>query len=64
MHKSELKTYSTLINYVIKEYELKVGTIETHSSTSSLKIKFQNWLNIQLQRVNYTLIPYVYYNET
>ena len=39
MHKSELKTYSTLINYVIKEYELKVGTIETHRSTSSLKIK-------------------------
>ena len=29
MHKSELKTHPTLINYVIKEYEFKAGTIGT-----------------------------------
>ena len=63
MHKSELKIHLTLINRVIKEYELKVRTIETHRSTSSLKIKFWNWLEISLQRVNCTPIPYVYYNE-
>ena len=40
MHKSELKTHSTFINHVIKEYELKVGTIGTHKSTDSLIIKF------------------------
>ena len=40
MHKNELKTHPTLINSVIKEYELKVGTIETHKSTGSLIIKF------------------------
>ena len=41
MHKSELKTHPTLINSVIKEYKLKVGTIGTHRSTSSLIIKFE-----------------------
>ena len=41
MYKSELKTHPTLINSVIKEYKLKVGTIGTHRSTSSLIIKFE-----------------------
>ena len=30
IHKSELKTHPTLINYAIKEYELIVGTTGTH----------------------------------
>ena len=30
MHKSELKTHLILINNVIKEYELRTGTIGTH----------------------------------
>ena len=64
MHKSELKTYPTLINRVIKEYEIITETTKTHKSISSLKIKFQNWLNFPLQRVNCTPVPYVYYNET
>ena len=38
MHKSELKTHSTLINHAINEYELKVGTVGTHKITNSLKI--------------------------
>ena len=46
MHKSELETHPTLINHTIKEYELKMGTIGTHRSTSSLMIKFWNWINI------------------
>ena len=29
IHKSELKTYRTLINRVIKEYELRLGTTRT-----------------------------------
>ena len=64
MHKSELKTYSTLINYVIKEYELNVGTIETHRSTSSLKIQFWSWFNIPLKKINCNLVSYVNNNET
>ena len=48
MHKSELKTHSTLINHVIKGYELRVGTTRTHRSTDSLTIKFLNWLSILL----------------
>ena len=40
MHKSELKTHPTLINHAIKEYELRVKTIGTHRSTSSLRVKF------------------------
>ena len=64
MHKSELKTYLSLINHVIKEYKLKAGTIETHRSIGFLIIKFWNWLNISQYRVNYTLVPYVNYNKT
>ena len=45
MKKSELKTYPTLIKHTTEKYELKAGTIGTHS-IGSLKIKFQNWLNI------------------
>ena len=59
-----LKTHSTLISRANKEYELRMGNIMTHKSTSSFKIKFWNWLNILLQRVNCTPLPYVYYNET
>ena len=59
MKKSELKTYPTLINRTTEKYELKARTIGTHS-IGSLKIKFQNWLNIALQRVNCTSVPYVY----
>ena len=63
MHKSELKTHATLVSHVNKEYELRAETIGTYKSIGSLIIKFWNWLNIPLQRVNYTPIPYVYYNE-
>ena len=45
MQESELKTHPTLINYVIKEYELRV---ETHSKSSSFIVKFWNWLNFPL----------------
>ena len=48
MHKSELKIHLALMNCVIKEYELKVGTIETYRSIGSLIIKFWNWLSIPL----------------
>ena len=57
-------THLTLINHIIKKYELKARTIGTHRRTDSLRIKFWNWFNISLQRVNYTLVPYVYYNKT
>ena len=40
MHKSELKTYPTIISCANKEYELREGTIETHRSTGSLKTNF------------------------
>ena len=40
MHISELKTHQTLINYAIKEFELRAGTIGTHRSTGSIIIKF------------------------
>ena len=40
MHNSELKTHPTLINHVIKEYELNLVTIKTHRNTDSLIIKF------------------------
>ena len=43
-----LKTHSTLISRANKEYELRMGNIMTHKSTSSLKIKFWNWHNILL----------------
>ena len=64
MHKSELNP--TIISHVNKEYELRAETIGTYKSIGSLIIKFWNWLNILLQRVNYTLVLYVYiyYNET
>ena len=39
MHKNEPRANPTLINYVIMVYELKVGTIKTHKSTSSLIIQ-------------------------
>ena len=39
MHKCELKTLPTLIRRANKEYELKVGTSETHKSIGSLIIK-------------------------
>ena len=48
MHKSELKTHSTFINHVIKEYELKVGTIGTHLSIGSFIIQVWSWFNIPL----------------
>ena len=64
MHKNEIKTHPTLINRAMKEYELITGTYKTHKNTSSLIIKLWNWLNILLQRVNCTPVPYVYYNET
>ena len=64
MHISELKTHQTLISRANKEYELKAGTTETHRSTGYLIIKFWNWLNISLHKVNCTPVPYVYYNET
>ena len=38
MHKSELKTHLALINYDIKEYELRMGTIGTYRSSGSLRI--------------------------
>ena len=59
VHKSELKTHPTLINRAIKEYELRAGTTKTHRSIDSLKIKIWNWLNIPLQRVNNTPVPYI-----
>ena len=40
MYKSEPRVNSTLINYVIMIYELRVKTISIHKSTSSLKIQF------------------------
>ena len=64
IHKSELKTHSTFINRAIKKYELIVRTTRTHKRISSLIIKFWNWVNIPLERVNYTPVPYVNYNET
>ena len=64
MHKSQLKTHLTLISHVNKEYELSAGTIRTHMNIGSLIIKLWNWLNILLYRFNYTLVSYVYYNET
>ena len=59
---TKLRVY-TLINHIIKKYELRVKITKTHRSTSSLIIKFWNWLNISLQRVNCVLVPYVYYNK-
>ena len=63
MHKSELKTQLTFKSCAKKEYELRAGTTRTYKSIDSLRIKLWNQLNIPLQRVNYTSVPYVYYNE-
>ena len=39
MHKSELKTYPSLISHANKEYELTDGTTGTHRSIDFLWIK-------------------------
>ena len=64
MHKNEPKVNSSLINYVIMVYELRVGTIEIHRSIASLRIQFWSWFNIPLKRINYTPVSYVNNNET
>ena len=63
MHKNELRANSTLINHANMVYELKARTIMINSGTESLKIQFENWLNITLQWMNCTLVPYVNNNE-
>ena len=63
MHKSEPKANLTLIIHVNQVYELRAGITRTHMIIGSLIIQFWSWFNIPLQRINYTLISYVYYNE-
>ena len=63
MHKSELKTHQTLINLIIKEYELRAGTTRAYRycllQNQILKLTQHSTTNSQLHS-----IPYVYYSET
>ena len=63
MNKNEPRTNLIYINYAIMVYKPKVGTIETHKSTRSLKIQFLSWFNIPLKRINCIPIPFINNND-
>ena len=54
MHKSELKAHPTLINYVIKEYELRVGTMGIYNSIENT---YLNPWDIMVSHWEYMLSP-------